>query len=595
MRTIVYRYGCLRPSAEDEAVIVDQLRGAHEFKLALTEAKLLGQREWKALMSSDAETAQLEAECAELEAEIERLNTSLRETRAEKTRASGRKHGPSTDDPGVKAQIADAKERRKNLWGRLKERRKEWRESPETKTAERALHEADLERDRSIRAQYSERVTWQTRGLREAAVKSAVSAAMASGEEMRLRRRFTGEGVLGGQTTSRLFEIAPVDPRAWDPATPRGDRRRFQRTTVRFRAASRGGEGVWVTLPMVQHRPLPEGAEIVAAKLVRRRHATWWRYEIQLTLRMPELSSDAPVAPGVVGIDLGWRTFADGVRAAYWWGSDGQHGEIVVPRRVQESLDKAESIRSVRDVNLSALKAELRAVLDQTWEAAGCAEQRQWMSNWRAPRKFAALRERWRRLSPSTVPTALDAWYHRDRHLWQYETGLRTAALLHRDEVFAVEVARLAERYGAVGLEAEEDHGKLMDLTRLATQERAPAAGVRQRTGMSRLRDLVTRKWGQRVVAVAAAHTTANHACGGKFVTGPSLILTCEQCGSRRDQDANAAKNICARAEVLLDQAVSLAQAKAADKQAKGEARREKMVAARRAKSGARKASPAPA
>ncbi len=72
---------------------------------------------------------------------------------------------------------------------------------------------------------------------------------------------------------SRMLQIDPVDFSDWEHIS-RGERRRRSRTAVRIRVASAGRRPIWLELPMVMHRPLPEDGVVKAAEVTRRRVGT---------------------------------------------------------------------------------------------------------------------------------------------------------------------------------------------------------------------------------------------------------------------------------------------------------------------------------
>lgn len=394
----------------------------------------------------------------------------------------------------------------------------------------------------------------------------------------------------------------PVCARRRDPAT--GElleerpvyRRRLPVLRLQVRAErAKGADGwvrlepAWVEAPIIIHREPPPDAWIVRVQLVRERVAGRWEYAVCVTA-----DEDAPTRETGprVALDIGWRVLPDGrQRAGYWLGEDGQGGEVEVPASVLERLEKAESIRAIRDRILNEAKAALdawardreratlpgwladavyghpeRPVLDDEGrpvlrEDGSPVVQRAGrpLMEWRSAERLAALTVRWR---DERFPGdeggfgPLEAWRKRDGHLWRYETGLRRGAERHRLHAYRDLAARLAERYA----EAVVERFDLRELARLPAPEAGAAGEGRAQRHASRtaapsaLRGALVQAFAARgghVIQASAEWTTRRCAGCGEIVPADyaaEVMVRCPACGAWYDQDTNACRNLLALA-----------------------------------------------
>lgn len=126
----------------------------------------------------------------------------------------------------------------------------------------------------------------------------------------------------------------------------------------------------WAVLHVLMHREVPDGAVVSWAVVKLRQVGSKSRWTLCVTVGgVPASGRSTRGIPDVAaraargaGVDIGWRRVPGGVRVAYWWGSDGRSGEVVVPDRVLGADDEADRLRAIRDRN----KNEIREVI-QAW------------------------------------------------------------------------------------------------------------------------------------------------------------------------------------------------------------------------------------
>lgn len=379
--------------------------------------------------------------------------------------------------------------------------------------------------------------------------------------------------IQGGLTVADLFagrssqiQIDPVDLVAL--ASPvRAVRRRAGQTTLRFRIRSTPDRRpVWLTLPLVVHRPLPAGGRVKAASVLRERIGEHERWSLVLSV---EQSPPALRAGPAVGIDIGWRRTEHGLRVAVWRDAQGEGGELLLPARWLAAMDTVARIEGARATQYNAVRPALAAWLAQAFALPDwLREATETLALWRSPERLAAVVRRWRheRFHGDDAGFALaEAWRQRDKHLGEYAAPLRDQLIHSRRERYRVAAAQLVARWGVLKLER-------FDLRRLA---RAPTRAEDRRLGETdaeldarRTREAAVRA--QRVLAApsvlrSAFTTAARHAgivveevdaalttrvcptCGydnRDIDFGAAVVYQCRSCGTHHDQDGAAATMI---------------------------------------------------
>ena len=378
------------------------------------------------------------------------------------------------------------------------------------------------------------------------------------------------------------------------------------------------GRAIWAVFPVIYHRALPEGASIKWARICRRRVGTKQVFSAQFVLDGVDEASRLPMptADSVVGLDIGWRSFGDGsIRVSTWKDSTGQSGELRLPPRVRQRLQKVDDLRSIRDKNFNAAqeqlcaarRAQVEAQANATTAADAVAAWPAWLLEatqhahaWMAPGKLAALLgtpnvlpraaapPRWRDhrfAGDEALFGALENWRKQDKHLLEWEANQRESVHRYRRELYRLFALQVA-RYAVVGVEEMDlrefaelptkDEPKDEPVTKNARPKRFIAA-LSELRGC--IKDAVARARGH-YVELEPAYTTKTCAACGKvtaFDAAVELSHVCEHCGATWDQDDNAAEN-------LLRAAGSWAASPARSQAEAGVQRKETRAALRRAK-----------
>ena len=254
-------------------------------------------------------------------------------------------------------------------------------------------------------------------------------------------------------------------------------------------------------------RKLPPDGTIVNAWLQRRRIATHYKWELQLVVREEPTAPRRPV-PGVyIGLDLGWRTREDTKRVAML--SDGT--ELLLDSHHFQCMDHIASLARIRDRAFNDAKPH---------------------HSMRSPERLA------KRVHRGEFPS-LEQWRAQDRHLADWHGFERKKTLGRRRQHYRALARQLCLKYDTIYIEA-------FDLRKPAMGH-ADRSG-RQKTSPSEFRHelrLQAGNLGTRLVEVPAEFTTRICSqCHHVNLASTNLMVTCERCGDRRDQDLRAAENI---------------------------------------------------
>jgi hypothetical protein len=329
-----------------------------------------------------------------------------------------------------------------------------------------------------------------------------------------------------------------------------------RRAVAWFRVGSHGRQPIWVRAPIHYHRPLPEGAFVKWAYLRYRKIGTSLFWQAQFVVAS---ASGFPLGAGVsghgrVGIDVGWRVRPDGLRVAFWVGSDGRQGELVIPSYQVDGWRLCDRLRGHRDDNFNAARADLLAWLTghpgalPAWLEEALANLGQWRSSERLDRvvfewgnrPFAGDEEIYERLR---------AWRKQERHLHEWEDNQRQKMIAWRDNFYRNAVATWRKAYGTAVLE-ERFAKKFMLLPPVECTDpiNAEARWNQRVAAIGRLSELV--KEGMPAVEFRSAVNTTRqcHQCGHTetFDAARELVHTCPNCAAEYDQDENAGRNLLA-------------------------------------------------
>jgi hypothetical protein len=536
----VYTYGCRAPTRNGE-LVDQQIVLARRYRNTLLEIVLerrMAYRECTARAAPQSETVDAIARC---QAQLATLRKSIRAQR----RAARSRSVAATESE----EAARLYERLKALRDTAREERARVIE-PTLKYELTTLDKETIEKQKRARA--ASGLYWGTYLLVEEAVERASKARVdprfgrwdGSGAiGISLQGGADVEDILSGR--SRFLQIRLDGNQRWSTRRER----RAARGTVCIRVGSEGQKPIWAEFPVMIHRPLPSDGRVKAARVIRRREAHAFRYELHVVVEAASLARTAAsqVAPAAA-INLGWRSRPDGIRVAMLVDELGQTRELLVPRDLIARLDHASTLRSTRHKNLDEFRPQLVAVLRELPEAP------EWVrtalasiATWRTGRTYSFIR-RWasaRFANDEAAFRSAEEWRKQELHLLQWETHERAGALRQRRELYRLFAVELSRTYSTVVLEK-------YDLSKFARVNKTEAAYRHQRNRIYAAPSLLRRIIAHRTsVSFVPPDNNSDrcHLCGSleAFDAAKELVHVCGGCGVGWDQDENNAHNALRR------------------------------------------------
>jgi len=375
-----------------------------------------------------------------------------------------------------------------------------------------------------------------------------VDAGKKHGGELHFRK-FRGEGtltaqIMGGMSVDRVnggHQFFQLDP------PTEGQKWRHARMRI---GSNADRSPVWVEVPIVYHRDLPDDANIRSVSVSRRVVCGKPQWQVNDTVNVP--CAQPKTTGSAVAIDLGWRLLPEGVRVAYWLNESGHHGELLIP---------------CRDIAAAARVAELRAVCDRTRDEtlpaiaswlAGRELPDEWnvesshLTQWRSTDKLAALIRWWsdhRLDGDDEIYSQARKWRTKYLHLSNWWRNLQTKITGRMRERFRLFALHIAKEYAVLVIE-DFDLREVIQAPKSESDKLAPRNHYRQLVSPGLFRSILVQTCNREGVAVAridASYTTREcHICHykGEWDALPSVMHRCAQCGNLFDQDHNAAVNL---------------------------------------------------
>jgi hypothetical protein len=213
---------------------------------------------------------------------------------------------------------------------------------------------------------------------------------------------------------------------------------------------------IWATWPMIYHRLLPPDARIKWARVVREYTGGKARWSLHVTLDDAAVPRAEACGVGVVAVDLGWRRSPGGLLACEFGSETCQPEALILPHAIEGAMEKAESLRAIRDRNMNAARALIVAWRDAHEISGPLAERLRNVGQWRSQNRFASLAHLWRanRIEgDEEIYSAIEAWRKQDSHLWRWEAHTRQRAIRRRRDLYRVFAAGLARKYQTLVIE----------------------------------------------------------------------------------------------------------------------------------------------
>lgn len=322
-----------------------------------------------------------------------------------------------------------------------------------------------------------------------------------------------------------------------------------------------------VTWPMMMHRPIPPGATIVGAEIVKRRRlgTRWDDWKLCVTVREPDPAPS--LANGRAGLNIGWRRLSvergmvlDGAGlmiATIWDGASVER--VVLPEDIISAAHHADELTSAIDKRSDAALARIFKDYPDHPEARR-------LGNLYVENGRLAMRELWTfsnalTMTPDWLKTVLRE-NGRDR---RERAGVKRRIAHRRKDAYRCAAKRVAEQYGEIAISAADwaalkrlkENGKNNPLP-------PPSRGYRQIAAPgefeAELRRAVAMRGGK-IVEIDSAVSFHCHACGAEHAPSDRSQVhhTCPSCGTTWDQDINAVKNLFAALDSNGRKAIEMA------------------------------------
>lgn len=419
--------------------------------------------------------------------------------------------------------------------------------------------------------------------------------AMKEGGTLRFRR-FDGTGRLvnqlqGGATAEELLtgQDTQVQIELLGPLGGRRGRQGGQKALLTVKAFSARDEqgkryNREVVFPMVMHRPFPPGAIIKSVTVsIRQEHPTVIRgtdkaapgrrletgrkrFEVSFVCRQPK-SAPGTAGGGAVGINLGWKSVAGGLRVATAVSTSGDIEHLVLPENTLTAYRHIEEIRSRTDLDANEMHATVKAALAEMplWDANGEvvvdglteSDHRLLSSIKRAGKARAKAMDvlAWRLKEVPDMPfvaelsEALEAWRVRRKKEVLEMDGLRRRLQGRRKNTYREFAKRWASKAEVVVVDASRYKAMTMvkrpdgtdpELPQAARHQRVIAAPYELKLALEQAVAAAGSVWEQ-----YGGRINHCHACGSKNVHGENVVA-CQDCQAVFDVDENAARNLLA-------------------------------------------------
>lgn len=363
----------------------------------------------------------------------------------------------------------------------------------------------------------------------------------------------------------------------------RADARRHMRTVAHIRINStEKGKPIFVSVPIVMHRPFPIAAKILSAAVNRQKIGMRFRWNVEFTVRYEEINrtsgdtmnpetsvlSDSRCDAGTVSIDLGWakdslpdadgRIRVAGVRERAKDRTE-TFTEFCLPASFTEYAMKLNDIQSIRDdktneafTKIAAFREAneiadltLRTLLDKA-KASLTARKGKTPPVHHLRSAVWMLRSRTAE-AQTELKDILEAWYERWIHLNEWLSNGRDNQLAAKKDYYRRFAYALAQRNNTLLLDA--DNFAKMAKEKPAEHDEKPAKNdLRFLAAPAMLRSALeacfTAEKGKRILWTSMASSKTCSKCWSANEASPRRTFTCTNCGHTDDRESNATANI---------------------------------------------------
>jgi hypothetical protein len=552
MKTLVYKYGLLPPT-ENKDIVDEQIPLGWAYYNKLIEIDIYYRklyREERCRYCPEIEMLESWDACADDDLEERRLD--IRRQRS-KTRSR-------SETPEQRQAVKDAIAYKKEVYALLKAGRKKEKGNKTLQLISAKQKEERKLVEKKARAECG--CYWGTYLAAEQAVDLA-RASKTDPEVKKKRRRGTVAVQLqNGMEVASLFDCEDRRLRIYlkDGDLGKLERREIKRCRgkLAMRVGTKDRKPIWAEWPIVFHRPLPEQAKIMWAKVIREKIERHYRWFLCLTVNVPSDWRREECGAGAVAVNLGWRQKDNGLRVIYYRTEEGENNELLIDPTILSGLQQVDDLKSIRDQRKNALKETLGK-----WFVEHAAELPDWLKEdlkfydkWKGICRFVRLYRKWKsnRWAGDSAFLLLEAWHKKDDHLWLWQENLRDKVLMRRREQYRVFAAKLARRFRTLlfsdfNLKETQKH----ENTESVKVELEEARLNQVRASPHELRDALkhafTSRGGEWLELSSINETAECSNCGSieDWDRIADIEHRCEECGELWDQDDNATRNLLNR------------------------------------------------
>ena len=341
---------------------------------------------------------------------------------------------------------------------------------------------------------------------------------------------------------------------------------------IRIRAKLVGGSTkdsrIFHEFDLIYHRPVPDGAQIQNAKILRERIGDRFTYHIALTVRQdvkPQI--DVPL-DRAIGIDLNFRRESAVIQvASVLFTEDDSYIEIKTPDKMMRAIEHIEHLESELDSEASDLGKNIKPLLlkkpvDKNhpkyglWKAAAKFPNQVTLS-FETAYKLARLIKWQKNQKAAEEMVSEDAqalilgWWRANSRKYRELHNLRHKQLLHRKHWYRQVACELVAKKQLLTFE-EIDLSKFAEIKDKDNQLGNKARSQRYLASPSEFRNAIINAATRENVPfekVDPAYTSKDCSLCGKRNNklGSEKKWQCPHCGVVHDRDVNAARNIADR------------------------------------------------
>ena len=358
------------------------------------------------------------------------------------------------------------------------------------------------------------------------------------------------------------------------PNTKKKNKPRYK-LQVKIGKRTRGQNDIYAYFDIVYHRPIPDGAQINNAKLMRLRVGDHFKYTINFSVRVP-LAKKQSQKKHALGVDIGFRRLADGgIRAAMIGSTDPNLGyeEIGLSSDHMKRMDHIESLMGAMDESATKLGKELKtslkagSVLPEEHPRYKLVRRASNLpSNVTMSFELAYKMASWFKSEPDTLPKSaqnkLMDWWNKHYQDYREMHHLRKKTLGWRKE----EYRKLASRLVSYGLPIGIEQIDLSVFAEVKDKDNELSDQARRQRFMVPNSELIgaiknaAQREGIECVEVNPKNTSKTcSACGiVQKELKAEMEWVCSSCGVVHDRDQNATINIAVGAMKKLSKSTGV-------------------------------------